>query len=200
MPTGFWDFDFVVCDSIYFKSGGLVKVEYRLTTENLKEKIKNLTAGDRVLLSGTVYTSRDAAHKRIFELIDKGERLPYDIDSAVIYYAGPTPTPKGLAIGSCGPTTSGRMDPYAPKLLDMGLAAMIGKGGRKPAVVDAIVRNKAIYFCAIGGCGALASKCITSCEVIAFDDLGCESVKRLILKDFPLIVGIAPDGSSLFKD
>ena len=175
-------------------------MEYKLFTNELKNSAKMLKAGDRVLLSGTVYTSRDAAHKRIFEMMDKAERLPYDIAGAVVYYAGPTPTPDGLPIGSCGPTTSGRMDVYAPKMLDMGLVAMIGKGGRKQSVVDAIVRNGAVYFCAIGGCGALAAKCIKSCEVIAFDDLGCESVKRLTIENFPLIVGIAPDGSSLFKD
>lgn len=175
-------------------------MEYILTTDNLKSQIQHLKAGDRVLLSGTVYTSRDAAHKRIFERIARGEELPYAIDGAVIYYAGPTPTPSGLPIGSCGPTTSGRMDVYAPKMLDMGLAAMIGKGGRSREVEEAIVRNGSVYFCAIGGAGALAAKCITSCEVIAFDDLGCESVKRLTIQNFPLFVGIAPDGSSLFAD
>lgn len=174
-------------------------MEYSLNTKDLKNNIQMLKAGDRVLLSGTVYTSRDAAHKRIFELMDKNEPLPYDIDGAVIYYAGPTPTPSHLAIGSCGPTTSSRMDTYAPKLLDLGLSAMIGKGGRNEDVVNAIIRNKAVYFCAVGGAGALAAKCITSCEVIAFDDLGCESVKKLTLKDFPLVVGIAPNGGSLFK-
>ena len=160
---------------------------------------RSLSAGDTVYLSGTVYTSRDAAHKRIMSAVESGEALPYPIDGAVVYYAGPTPTPPALAIGSCGPTTSGRMDVYAPKLLDMGLAAMVGKGPRTKAVCDAIVRNGAVYFCAIGGAGALASKCITECEVIAYDDLGCESVKRLTFKDFPLTVAIDCHGGNLFQ-
>ena len=172
--------------------------EYSLNTNQLKEYASILKAGDRVLLSGTVYTSRDAAHKRIKELMDSGKSLPYDLNDAVIYYAGPTPTPKGLAIGSCGPTTSSRMDKYAPEFLDKGLRAMVGKGPRSEEVVDAIIRNKAIYFCAIGGAGAIASKCITKCDVIAFDDLGCESVKKLEFKDFPLIVAIDSFGGNLF--
>ncbi len=174
-------------------------MQYHISTDQLKEFLKTLRAGDRVYLSGVVYTARDAAHKRIFELIDSGAPLPFDIDGATIYYAGPTPTPPSRAIGSCGPTTSSRMDPYAPKLLDMGLCAMIGKGQRNKSVVDAIIRNSAVYFCAIGGAGALASKCVTKCDVIAFEDLGCESVKRLEIKDFPLIVGIAPNGTNLFE-
>ena len=172
--------------------------EYKLNTGEIKEFAEKLCAGDTVLLSGTVYTSRDAAHKRIKELIDKGEKLPYDLNGASIYYAGPTPTPEGLAIGSCGPTTSSRMDKFAPEFLVLGLAAMIGKGPRSREVVEAIIRNCAVYFCAVGGAGAVASKCITSCEVIAFEDLGCESVKRLMFKDFPLIVGIDCRGNSLF--
>lgn len=170
-----------------------------LHTHEIKEKAQTLHAGDTVYLSGTVYTSRDAAHKRIMAQIEAGEPLPYPIDGAVVYYAGPTPTPPALAIGSCGPTTSGRMDVYAPKLLNMGLAAMVGKGPRTQAVCDAIVRNGAVYFCAIGGAGALASKCITECEVIAFADLGCESVKRLTFKDFPLTVAIDCHGGNLFQ-
>lgn len=170
-----------------------------LNTNEIKEKVRALSAGDTVYLSGTVYTSRDAAHKRIMSAVESGEALPYPIDGAVVYYAGPTPTPPALAIGSCGPTTSGRMDVYAPKLLDMGLAAMVGKGPRTKAVCDAIVRNGAVYFCAIGGAGALASKCITECEVIAYDDLGCESVKRLTFKDFPLTVAIDCHGGNLFQ-
>ena len=170
-----------------------------LNTTEIKEKARALSAGDTVYLSGTVYTSRDAAHKRIMSAAESGETLPYPIDGAVVYYAGPTPTPPALAIGSCGPTTSGRMDVYAPKLLDMGLAAMVGKGPRTKAVCDAIVRNGAVYFCAIGGAGALASKCITECEVIAYDDLGCESVKRLTFKDFPLTVAIDCHGGNLFQ-
>ncbi len=172
---------------------------FYLNTESLRNQVENLTVGDKVYLSGTVYTSRDAAHKRIFELIEKGEPLPYPIYDSVVYYAGPTPTPKGLAIGSCGPTTSGRMDSFSPTLLDMGQICMIGKGERNQAVQDAIVKNKAVYLCAIGGCGALAAKCITKCEVIAFEELGCESVKKLTFKDFPLTVAIDSKGNNIFK-
>ncbi len=173
--------------------------EYRININQIKKYTPMLKAGDRVLLSGTVYTSRDAAHKRIFELLDKNEKLPYDLNGACIYFAGPTPTPDGMVIGSCGPTTSGRMDVYSPRLLDLGLAAMIGKGERNKAVCEAIVRNKAVYFCAIGGAGALYAKQIKSCEEIAFKDLGCESVKRLELEVFPVIVGIDSSGGNLFK-
>lgn len=173
--------------------------EYRINTQDVKSAAEYLKAGDTVYLSGTAYTSRDAAHKRITEMIKNGEKPPYDIDGAVIYYAGPTPTPEGLSIGSCGPTTSSRMDVYAPMLLDMGLAAMVGKGPRSKEVCDAIVHNKAVYFCAIGGAGALASKCISQCEVIAFEDLGCESVKRLEFNNFPLTVAIDAHGGNLFN-
>lgn len=174
--------------------------EYRLNSSQIRQAAKTLRAGDTVYLSGTVYTSRDAAHKRITALINEGKSLPYDLKDAVIYYAGPTPTPEGLAIGSCGPTTSSRMDVYAPDFLDRGLAAMVGKGPRSKAVCDAIVRNGAVYFCAIGGAGALASKCITECEVIAFEDLGCESVKKLNFNEFPLTVAIDANGGNLFGD
>lgn len=173
-------------------------MEYELNTSQLRAYAPQLKAGDRVILSGTVYTSRDAAHKRIVHALETGEMLPYPLEDAVIYYAGPTPAPAGLPIGSCGPTTSGRMDPYAPLLLDRGVVAMIGKGQRSPAVCDAICRNGAIYMCAIGGAGALAAQCITSCEVIAYDDLGCESVKRLQFDRFPLIVTIDCSGGNLF--
>lgn len=173
--------------------------EYNININQIKEYALVLKAGDTVLLSGTVYTSRDAAHKRIFELLDSGGRLPYDIDGACIYFAGPTPTPEGMVIGSCGPTTSGRMDVYSPRLLDLGLAAMIGKGERNKAVCDAIVRNKAVYFCAIGGAGALYARQIKKCEEIDFKDLGCESVKRLELENFPVVVGIDANGGNLFK-
>ena len=174
--------------------------EYRINTADIKNAASYLKAGDTVYLSGTVYTSRDAAHKRITALINEGKQLPFDLKGAVIYYAGPTPTPEGLAIGSCGPTTSSRMDVYAPDFLDRGLAAMVGKGPRNKAVCDAIVRNRAVYFCAIGGAGALASRCITKCEVIAFEDLGCESVKRLEFNEFPLTVAIDANGGNLFGD
>lgn len=173
--------------------------EYNININQIKSFVPKLRAGDRVLLNGIVYTSRDAAHKRIFELLDSGKQLPYELDGACVYFAGPTPTPEGMVIGSCGPTTSGRMDVYSPRLLDLGLTAMIGKGERNKDVCDAIVRNKAIYFCAIGGAGALYAKQIVKCEEIAFKDLGCESVKRLELKDFPVIVGIDANGGNLFK-
>ena len=174
-------------------------MEYRIDTTQLREYAKSLKAGDRVILSGKVYTSRDAAHKRIVEALNSGAQLPYDLKDAVIYYAGPTPAPEGLAVGSCGPTTSGRMDVFAPLLLDKGVVAMVGKGERNKAVCDAIVRNEAVYLCAIGGAGALASKCITSCKVIAYDDLGCESVKELTFSDFPLTVAIDCSGGNIFE-
>nr|WP_101697998.1 Fe-S-containing hydro-lyase [Clostridium minihomine] len=172
----------------------------KLHTKNLKEQAATLKAGDSVLLSGTVYTARDAAHKRIFEQIEENKPLPFVVEGAVIYYAGPTPTPEGMAIGSCGPTTSGRMDPFSPRLMDMGLAGMIGKGNRSKEVVDAIRRNGGVYLCAIGGAGALAAQSVQSLEVVAFEDLGCESVKKLELKDFPLIVAIDSKGNSLFSE
>lgn len=171
--------------------------DIKLNLADIESQAKNLRAGDRVLLSGTVYTSRDAAHKRINESLDKGEELPYDLKNACVYYAGPTPTPKGLGIGSCGPTTSVRMDPYTPRFLDLGLKCMVGKGKRSQEVIDAIVRNQAVYLCAIGGAGALACRCITDCKVIAYEDLGCESVKKLEIKDFPLIVAIDCTGKSI---
>lgn len=173
--------------------------EYRFNTCDIKEYSAILKAGDTVYLSGTVFTSRDAAHKRIFELIAQNKPLPYEIDGAVQYFAGPTPTPDGLAIGSCGPTTSSRMDVFSPELLDLGLGAMIGKGPRSAQVCEAIKRNKSVYFCAVGGAGALASKCIEKCNVIAFDDLGCESVKKLEFKNFPLTVAIDCNGGNLFN-
>ncbi len=173
--------------------------EFYLTTTELKEKSSELSVGDKVYLSGTVYTARDAAHKRIFELMDGSSPLPFDIDGAVIYYAGPTPTPPDLPIGSCGPTTSSRMDPYTKKLHEIGLVATIGKGGRSKEVIEAIKENRALYLCAIGGAGSLAATCVTDCKVIAFDELGCESVKELTFKNFPLIVGIDTDGNSIFN-
>ena len=172
----------------------------KINVDQLKTLSPELNAGDKVMLSGVVYTSRDAAHKRITELMEAGKPIPYDLDGAVIYYAGPTGTKEGMVIGSCGPTTSGRMDKFSPDFLDRGLAAMIGKGERSQAVIDAIERNKAVYFCAIGGAGALACKCIKSCEVIAFEDLGCESVKKLLIEDFPLTVAIDCHGGNIFND
>lgn len=171
----------------------------KLNTENIKEWAGTLRAGDRVLLSGVVYTARDAAHKRIIELIEKGGKLPFDIDGAVIYYAGATPAPDGLAIGSCGPTTSSRMDVFTPTMLSLGLMGMVGKGQRSKETVEAIKKSGAVYFCAIGGAGALAARSITKCEVIAFSELGCESVKKLEFKDFFLIVGVDSEGNTIFR-
>ena len=169
-------------------------------TEDAAEQAKNLRAGEMILLSGVIYTARDAAHKRMMAQIKEGKPLPFDLRGATIYYAGPTPAPAHLPIGSCGPTTSSRMDPFSPQLLDRGLSLMIGKGMRSKAVIDAMKRNGAAYLCAIGGAGALAAKSVRSCEVIAFEDLGCESIKRLIVEDFPLIVGIDAQGNSIFKE
>lgn len=172
---------------------------YHIAVKELPDYTEKLLVNNKVYLSGTVYTARDAAHKRFFALLDQGKPLPFELKGAAIYYAGPTPTPEGLAIGSCGPTTSGRMDVFAPRLLDGGLTAMIGKGERSQAVRDAVCRNRAVYFCAIGGAGALASQCITSCEVIAFEDLGCESVKKLRFEEFPLIVANDCSGGDIFS-
>lgn len=168
-------------------------------TEDLRKQAAVLRAGQRILLTGTLYTARDAAHKRLTAMLDAGQALPFPLEGSVVYYAGPTPTPEGLPIGSCGPTTSSRMDVFAPRFLDLGMAAMIGKGNRNQAVRDAICRNKAVYFCALGGAGALAAKAVRSLEVVAFEDLGCESIKRLQVEDFPLIVGIDCLGGSLFS-
>ncbi len=171
----------------------------RIHTDGLVARLPELRAGDRVLLSGAIYTARDAAHTRLFGLLDRGEALPFDLKGAAIYYAGPTPGQQGMVVGACGPTTAGRMDAFAPRLLDLGLGAMIGKGERSQAVVDAIVRNGACYFAAVGGAGALIARCIETAEVIAFDDLGCESVKRMTVRDLPLIVAIDSQGNDLYK-
>lgn len=173
--------------------------DIKVDSAKLRQIIPTLKVGDRILLSGSVYTARDAAHARLLKLMENGEKLPFDLKDATIYYAGPTEAPPGRAIGSCGPTTSCRMDSFSPALLDRGLCAMIGKGQRSQGVIDSMIKNGAIYLCAIGGAGALAAKCITSLEVIAFPELGCESVKRLEFKDFPLIVGIDCKGNSIFK-
>ena len=171
----------------------------QIHTSELKYVIPELRAGEKILLSGTVYTSRDAAHKRIMALLDRGEQLPYPLEGSVIYYAGPTPAQKGMAVGSCGPTTSSRMDPYAPRLLDLGLTAMIGKGERSQDVVDAIVRNQAAYFCAVGGAGALIACCIKEAREIAFHDLGCESVKEFTVENLPIYTAIDCYGGSVFE-
>ena len=174
-------------------------MEYRLHTQDLRSHIPALKAGDRVILSGTIYTARDAAHKRFFELLDRGEELPFPLRDAVIYYAGPTPGQQGMAVGACGPTTASRMDAFAPRLLDLGLGAMIGKGEHSQEVADAIVRNRACYFAAVGGAGALIARCIRAAEVIAFDELGCESVKKMTVEDFPLTVAMDSTGGNLFR-
>lgn len=171
-----------------------------INAENIKEYAKKLQAGDRVLLSGTVYTARDAAHKKIFELLDRGEALPFELKGAVIYYTGPTPAQGGRPVGSCGPTTSARMDRFTPRLLDLGLAAIIGKGERGNEVCRSIVENGAVYFCAVGGAGALMASHVVSAEEIAFSELGCESVKRLVVKDLPLTVCIDSMGGNIFVE
>lgn len=173
--------------------------EYYLNTENINEWVENLVAGDRVLLSGTVYTARDAAHKRIKQLLSTGDALPFELKNSVVYFAGPTPEKNGLAIGSIGPTTSSRMDCFSPLMISLGQKAMIGKGNRSKAVIDAMKEYGAVYFAAIGGAGALYSKCVEECKVIGFEDLGCESVKELKIKDFPLLVAIDSKGDSLYK-
>ena len=165
-----------------------------------REDAEGLRAGDYVYLTGTIYTARDAAHKRMKEeTLDAGKELPLSLDRNVIYYMGPSPAREGRPIGSAGPTTASRMDKYAPELLDLGLGAMIGKGKRSPAVADAIVRNGAVYFAAIGGAGALLSKCILSSEVIAYGDLGPEAVRKLEVKDFPVVVVIDSQGNNLYE-
>lgn len=170
-----------------------------INAQELYARAEQLRIGQKILLSGYVYTARDAAHKRISALLDSCGTLPFPLEHAVIYYAGPTPAPPNKPVGACGPTTSGRMDSYAPRLLDLGLSAMIGKGERSQAVRDAIVRNKAVYLCAVGGAGALCAKCIKSLEVIAFEDLGCESVKKLYIENFPLVVCNDAQGGDLFS-
>ncbi len=171
-----------------------------LNVDELRNAAETLKAGDRVLISGTVYTARDAAHKRIFELLDKGEALPFDLAGAVIYYTGPTPAFGGKPVGSCGPTTSVRMDAFTPRLLDMGLAGIIGKGERGEFVCEALVRNKAVYFCAVGGAGALMASHVVSAEELAFPELGCESVKRLVVDRLPVTVCIDAVGGNIFKE
>lgn len=160
---------------------------------------ENLKAGDKVLISGTIYTARDAAHKRLIDLLNEGKELPFDIRNQIIYYVGPSPAKPGAAIGSAGPTTSYRMDPFAPELLDIGLKGMIGKGKRNDEVIDAIKRNKAVYFGAIGGAAALIAKSIVKAEIIAYDDLGSEAIRKLEVKDFPAIVVIDSEGNNLYE-
>ncbi len=161
-----------------------------------KDEIK---AGDAVLLNGYIYTARDAAHKKMCEALKNGEPLPFDLKGACIYYAGPTQTPDGCVIGSIGPTTSSRMDKFTPTLLDLGLSAMIGKGDRDELVVDSIGKNKSLYFCAVGGAGAYIANCVKSCEVIAYPELGCESVKKLYVENFLVFCAIDAHKNSIFN-
>ncbi|MCI8774235.1 MAG: Fe-S-containing hydro-lyase [Lachnospiraceae bacterium] len=163
------------------------------------EDARKLRAGDYVYITGTIYTARDAAHKRMQEALEKGEPLPFEMTQNVIYYMGPSPAREGRPIGSAGPTTASRMDKYASKLLDMGLTGMIGKGKRSDAVKEAIVSNGAVYFAAVGGAGALLSKSILSSEIVAYEDLGTEAVRRLKVKDFPVIVVIDSEGNDLYE-
>ena len=172
------------------------KIRLPLTDEVIRE----LHTGDRVLLTGTIYTGRDEAHLYLCRMLERGEELPVDLRGQTIYYVGPCPAKPGQVIGSCGPTTSGRMDGFAPRLLDMGLAAMIGKGVRSGSVVDSIVKNGAVYLCAVGGAGALIAKSIKAVEEIAFPELGCESVKRMTVEDMPLIVGIDCRGNDIYRE
>ncbi len=162
------------------------------------EDIEQLHVGDYCYLNGVVYTARDAAHKRMYEALENNEELPIDISGQIIYYMGPSPAREGRVIGSAGPTTATRMDKYAPRLLDLGQKGMIGKGKRSQEVIDAIVRNKAVYFAAVGGAGALLSRCIVSSEVVAYDDLGTEAIRKLEVKDFPVIVVADCHGNKIY--
>lgn len=164
-----------------------------------KEELADLQAGDYVYITGTIYTARDAAHKRMQETLDRGESLPITMEGNLIYYMGPSPAREGRPIGSAGPTTASRMDKYAPQLLDLGLGGMIGKGKRSLAVSEAIIRNEAIYFAAVGGAGALLSKSITKSEIVAYDDLGTEAIRKLEVENFPVIVVIDKDGNNLYE-
>lgn len=175
-------------------------MEVKISTPLTKDIIKDLKAGDFVYITGTIYTARDAAHKRMYEAVGNGEKLPLDLTDEVIYYMGPSPAREGRVIGSAGPTTASRMDKYAPTFLDMGQSAMIGKGKRSDAVHEAIVRNGAVYFAAIGGAGALLSKKIKASEVIAYDDLGTEAIRKLTVEDFPVIVVIDSTGRDLYQE
>lgn len=174
-------------------------MEKHITVPFDKEMAKSLKAGDYVYLTGVIYTARDAAHKRMDESLNNGDKLPIDIDGNVIYYMGPSPAREGRPIGSAGPTTATRMDKYTPRLLDMGLTGMIGKGKRQPKVKEAIVRNNAVYFAAVGGAGALLSQRILKSDVVAYDDLGTEAIRRLEVENFPVIVVIDSEGNDLYE-
>lgn len=174
-------------------------MEIRINTPLKEEVISKLKAGDKVLLSGTIYSARDAAHGRLIELLNQGRDIPINVENQVIYYVGPTPERPGQIIGSAGPTTSYRMDSYAPRLLDLGLKAMIGKGARNEDVIKSIINNKAVYLGAIGGAGALISKCIVKSEIVAYSDLGAEAIRKMEVKDMPLVVIIDSEGNNLYE-
>ena len=174
--------------------------EYKLTTPLKNEDLEKLKIGDQILLSGIIYTARDAAHKKVVDLIEKNESLPFDIKGAVIYYVGPAPAKPGYAIGSAGPTTSYRMDPYAPILMDHGLKGMIGKGPRSQSVIDSMVKNKEVYLAAVGGAAALIAKSIKKAEIIAYEDLKSEAIRRLEVEDFPCVVANDIYGNDLYKE
>lgn len=174
-------------------------MEKHIKTPITEEVTKDLKSGDYVYITGTIYVARDAAHKRMIEALERGEKLPIDIENSTIYYMGPSPAREGRPIGSAGPTTATRMDKYAPTLLDLGQKAMIGKGKRSQAVIDAIIRNKAVYFAAVGGAGALLSKCIKQSETICYKDLGAEAIRKLYVEDFPVIVVIDREGNNLYE-
>jgi fumarate hydratase subunit beta len=170
-----------------------------IITPLTEEKVKDLKAGDTVSITGTIYTARDAAHKRLIELVDKGKQLPFNIKDSIIYYVGPSPARPQRIIGSAGPTSSYRMDSYTPKLLDLGLRGMIGKGSRSKEVIESMKKNKAVYFAAIGGAGAYMAKCIKKCELVAYEDLGSEAIRRLEVEDLPAIVVIDCNGNNLYE-
>ncbi len=174
-------------------------MEKHITTPITAEVTRDLHAGDYVYISGIIYVARDAAHKRFMETLDQGDKLSFSLEDSVIYYMGPSPAREGRPIGSAGPTTASRMDKYAPRLLDLGQKAMIGKGKRTQEVIDAIVRNQAVYFAAVGGAGALLSKCIKKSELVCYGDLGAEAVLKLEVENFPVIVVIDSKGNNLYE-
>lgn len=174
-------------------------MEKYIDTPLTKDKVKDLKAGDYVYISGTIYTARDAAHKRMTEGLQEGIELPFNMENEIIYYLGPTPNREGQVIGSAGPTTSSRMDKYAPTLLDKGLNGMIGKGKRSESVIESMKKNTAVYFAAVGGAGALLSKCIKKSEVIAYDDLGTEAIRKLEVENLPVITVIDCEGNNLYE-
>lgn len=174
-------------------------MEKNIKAPLVEDEIKNLKSGDYVYITGTIYTARDAAHKRMYEALKNNDNLPIKLENNIIYYMGPSPAREGRPIGSAGPTTASRMDKYTPDMLDLGLKGMIGKGKRSKEVTDAIVRNKAVYFACVGGAGALLSKCIKKSEVIAYDDLGTEAIRKLEVENFPAIVVIDCIGNNLYE-